>query len=172
MRILLALIGAVAIVVAVVAGGFFLGGFFDVGANYDDHPVVKWALIHVRTASIERHAGGTPPMKLDDPAVIRDGARAFAKAGCANCHGAPGVEWAKFSEGLNPDPPDLKENAAGYPPANVFWVIKNGIRMTGMPSFGKAGVSDNDIWQIVAFVKALPKVSEADYKSWTAPGGQ
>jgi mono/diheme cytochrome c family protein len=111
-------------------------------------------------------------MKLDDPAVIRDGARAFAKAGCANCHGAPGVEWAKFSEGLNPDPPDLKENAAGYAPASIFWVIKNGIRMTGMPSFGKAGVADNDIWQITAFVKVLPKVSEADYKSWTAPGNQ
>jgi mono/diheme cytochrome c family protein len=168
MRIL-ALIGALAIVLAVAAGVFFLGGFFDVAANYDDNPVVKWALIRTRTASIDRHAAGTPPMKLDDPGMIRDGARAFAKAGCANCHGAPGVEWAKFSEGLNPDPPDLKESAAGYEPGHIFWIVKNGIRMTGMPSFGKAGVSDNDIWQITAFVKALPKVSEADYKSWTAP---
>jgi mono/diheme cytochrome c family protein len=171
MRIL-ALIGALAIVVAIAAGVFFLGGFFNVAASEEDNPVVKWALIHVRTASIGKHAAGTPPLKLDDPAVIRDGARAFARAGCANCHGAPGVEWAKFSEGLNPDPPDLKENAAGSEPAQIFWVVKNGIRMTGMPSFGKAGVADNDIWQITAFVKALPKVSEADYKSWTAPAGQ
>ena len=44
--------------------------------------------------------------------------------------------------------------------------------MTGMPSFGKAGVADNEIWQIVSFVKALPKVSEADYKSWTASNNQ
>ena len=44
--------------------------------------------------------------------------------------------------------------------------------MTAMPSFAKAGVGDNEIWQIVAFIKALPKVSEADYKSWTAPAGQ
>src|ERR1700759_5182838 len=109
----LAFIGALGIVIASAAGAFFFGGFFDVSASYDDNPVVKWALIHVRTASIDRHASGTPPLKLDDPAVIQDGARAFAKAGCANCHGAPGVEWAKFSEGLNPDPPDLKENAAG-----------------------------------------------------------
>jgi mono/diheme cytochrome c family protein len=172
MRILLALIGALAIAVAIVAGGFFLGGFFNVAATEEDHPVVKWALIHVRTASIDRHAGGTPPMKLDDPAVVRDGARAFARAGCANCHGAPGVEWAKFSEGLNPDPPDLKEAVSGSEPARIFWAVKNGIRMTGMPSFAKAGLADNDIWQVVAFVKALPKVSEADYKSWTAPGNQ
>jgi mono/diheme cytochrome c family protein len=171
MRVL-AFIGALAIVVAVAAGVFFLGGLFNVAAVEEDHPIVKWALIRARIASIDRHASGTPPLKLDDPAVVRDGARAFARAGCANCHGAPGVEWAKFSEGLNPDPPDLKEAASGYQPANIFWVIKNGIRMTGMPSFGKAGVSDNDIWQITAFVKALPKVSEADYKSWTAPSGQ
>jgi mono/diheme cytochrome c family protein len=169
---LLAFIGALGIVVAIAAGVFFFGGFFNIAASEDDNPVVKWALIQVRTAAINRHASGTSPLKLDDPAVIQNGARAFAKAGCANCHGAPGVEWAKFSEGLNPDPPDLKENAAGYEPANIFWVIKNGIRMTGMPSFGKAGVADNDIWQITAFIKALPKVSEADYKSWTAAGGQ
>jgi mono/diheme cytochrome c family protein len=169
---LLAFIGALGIVVAIAAGVFFFGGFFNIAASEDDNPVVKWALIQVRTAAINRHAGGTSPLKLDDPAVIQDGARAFAKAGCANCHGAPGVEWSKFSEGLNPDPPDLKESAAGYEPAIIFWVIKNGIRMTGMPSFGKAGVADNDIWQITAFIKALPKVSEADYKSWTAAGGQ
>jgi mono/diheme cytochrome c family protein len=168
----LAFIGALAIIVAVAAGVFFFGGFFDVAANYDDNPVVKWALIYVRTAAIERHASGTPPLKLDDPAVVRDGARVFAKAGCVNCHGAPGVDWAKFSEGLNPDPPDLKESASGDEPAQIFWVIKNGIRMTGMPSFGKAGLNDNDIWQITAFIKALPKVSEADYKSWTTSNNQ
>jgi mono/diheme cytochrome c family protein len=171
MRVL-AFIGALAIIVAIAAGVFFFGGFFNVAASEEDNLVVKWALPYVRNASIAHHASGTPPLKLDDPAVIRDGARAFAKAGCVNCHGAPGVEWQKFSEGLNPDPPDLKEDVAGDDPAQIFWAIKNGIRMTGMPSFGKAGLADNDIWQIVAFVKALPKVSEADYKSWTTSAAQ
>ena len=40
--------------------------------------------------------------------------------------------------------------------------------MTGMPSFAQAGASDDDIWSIVAFLKKLPTVSEADYKAWTA----
>jgi mono/diheme cytochrome c family protein len=48
-------------------------------------------------------------------------------------------------------------------------VIKNGINMTGMPAFGAAGATDEDIWAIVAFLKKLPSVSEADYKAWTAP---
>jgi len=48
-------------------------------------------------------------------------------------------------------------------------VIKNGINMTGMPSFALAGAKDDEIWSIVAFLKKLPKVSEADYKAWTTP---
>ena len=105
-------------------------------------------------------------VRLDDPQVIQAGARAFAQQGCATCHGGPGVDYAKFAEGINPGPPELKD-VAGLEPAQLFWAIKNGIRMTGMPSFEKAGVSDQDIWQIVAFVKKLPDVSDADYKTWT-----
>ena len=96
------------------------------------------------------------------------GARAYATRGCTNCHGGPGVEWQKFSEGLNPDPPDLKEVVPSREPRELFWVIKNGIKMTGMPSFTVAGMSDSDIWAIVAFLKKLPSVSEADYKAWSA----
>jgi hypothetical protein len=46
-------------------------------------------------------------------------------------------------------------------------VIKNGINMTGMPSFAAAGAKDSEIWAVVAFLKKLPSVSEADYKAWT-----
>jgi hypothetical protein len=49
----------------------------------------------------------------------------------------------------------------------LFWVIKNGINMTGMPSFARA--KDEDLWSIVAFLKKLPAVSDADYAAWTAP---
>ena len=164
------IIGLLGIIGAAAAGVFFIGGLFNVGAGWDDPAALRWALVQTRQASIARHAGevGAPPVKLDDPAVVRAGAHEYDGAGCVNCHGGPGVEWQKFSEGLNPDPPELKE-VAGMEPAQLFWVIKNGIRMTGMPSFGKAGVSDDDIWKIVAFVKKLPTVSAADYKAWTAP---
>ena len=58
-----------------------------------------------------QHAKDNPPTSLDNPATVQAGARAFSERGCVNCHGAPGVNWAKFSEGLRPDPPDLKELA-------------------------------------------------------------
>jgi len=166
---LLAVIGALAIALAIAAGVYLLGGFYSVAASQDDAGAVVWALTRVRNASIGRHAdSGAPPVVLEDAATVQEGARRYAQLGCANCHGAPGTQWAKFSEGLNPGPPDLSEVAKDRSPVALFWVIKNGIRMTGMPSFAKAGAQDKDIWQIVAFVKKLPGVKEADYKSWTS----
>jgi mono/diheme cytochrome c family protein len=170
----LAAIGALAIIAAIGAAVFFFGGFYNVAATEPDPGIVAWALQHVREASIERHAKDAPTESLEG-AIVQAGARAFANRGCANCHGAPGVTWAKFSEGLRPDPPDLKDVAEELTPSQLFYVIKNGINMTGMPGFGLINVSDTErwvgdpeIWAIVAFVKKLPSVSEEDYKSWTA----
>jgi mono/diheme cytochrome c family protein len=167
MRIL-ALIGAIAIVVVIACAVFFFGGFYSVAATTQDPAVVGWALFKVRQASISHHATDVPPVSLDDPSVIQDGARAFATRGCVNCHGGPGVKWAKFSEGLNPGPPDLKEVVGGLTAPELFWVVKNGIAMTGMPSFGATGVPDQEIWTIAAFLRKLPIVSDQDYKTWTA----
>jgi mono/diheme cytochrome c family protein len=164
----LSYIGALAIIAAVAAGAYFFGGFYSVAATQPDPGIVAWALGYVRDASISRHATDTPPVAMDDPATIKAGARAFAARGCATCHGAPGVMWAKFSEGLRPDPPDLKEAVSDLTPAQIFWVVKNGINMTGMPSFTMAEVPDQEIWTIAAFAKKIPDVSEADYKAWTA----
>jgi mono/diheme cytochrome c family protein len=166
---LLALIGFLAIVAAIGAAVYFFGGYYNVAAS-DPHPaIVDWVLVKVRQASVAKHAEATPTVPLDDAAIIQAGARAYAARGCATCHGAPGVEWAKFSEAVNPDPPDLKEIAKERTPPALFWVIKNGIKMTAMPAFGSIGVDDKEMWSIVAFVRKLPNVSEADFKSWTSP---
>ncbi|HZP68790.1 MAG TPA: cytochrome c [Pseudolabrys sp.] len=164
----LAFIGALAIVAGIGAAVFFLGGFYSVAGTAEDPAIVRWALIQVRTASINRHAGDQPPANINDAQTVQAGAKAFAAHGCANCHGAPGVAWQKYSEGLHPDPPDLKEVVDHRTPAQLFWVVRNGINMTGMPSFALAGAKDEEIWAIVAFLKKLPTVSEADYKAWTA----
>ena len=159
----LAVIGALAILGAIAAGTYFFGGYYSVAGTAADPSLVAWALAHVRSASIERHARDNPPLSLDDPAIVQAGAQAFFERGRVNCHGGPGVEWAKFSEGLHPDPPELKELANERTPPQLFWVIKNGINMTGMPSFGAIEVPDDEIWTIVAFVKKLPSVSDDDF---------
>ena len=168
MRIL-ALIGALAIIVAIGAAIFFFGGFYSVAENEDDPAIVSWALATVRSSSVTRHATDQPPAPLDDPATIKAGARTYATIGCVNCHGGPpDANWAKWSEGLKPVPADLKVMAKERTAPQLFWAIKNGIKFTGMPSFGLAGASDEQIWSIVAFIKSLPTTTDADYKAWTA----
>ena len=164
---LLALIGALGLVVAIAAAVFFFGGFFNVAATNPEPAPVSWALIKVRMASVDRHATDRPPAGYDSPDKVQAGAKAYMARGCTNCHGGPGVEWQKFSEGLRPDPPDLKEVVPNREPRHLFWVVKNGINMTGMPGFGAIGMEDPEIWSVVAFLKKLPNVSEADFKTWT-----
>jgi len=164
---LLAFIGVLAILAAIAAGIYFFGGYYSVAAATPNPGLIDWALGRTRVASVAHHAPRSSPVRLDDPAVVRDGARAYSELGCVNCHGAPGVDWAKFSEGLRPDPPDLKDIAKELEPGEIFWVVKNGINMTGMPSFGLIKAEDNKMWAIAAFVKKLPIVSPEDYKAWT-----
>ncbi len=77
---------------------------------------------------------------------------------------APGQEPEAAGQGLNPKPPDLAESAARMTPAELFWVTKNGIKMTGMPAWG-ATHDDASIWPVVAFLTALPSLDEAAYRT-------
>ncbi|WP_406857718.1 cytochrome c [Alsobacter sp. KACC 23698] len=165
----LAVVGALAILVGIGAAVYLFGGFYSVAAQVEDPAVMNWALVQIRSRSIRRNAADAPPP--DFQGRVAAGAKAFVQRGCPTCHGAPGMEWAKFSEGLNPSPPDLKDIAGGLEPQHIFWVVKHGIRMTGMPSFAAAGVADDEIWSIAAFVKQLPKASEGDFKAWTGQAG-
>jgi mono/diheme cytochrome c family protein len=165
----LAFIGALAILAVIGAAIYFFGGFYNVAESEDNPAIVDWALASVRGASVVAHATETPPANLGDIETVKTGARAYSTIGCVNCHGGPpNANWAKWSEGLKPVPADLKAMAKERTPSQLFWVIKNGIKFTGMPSFGLAGASDQDVWSVVAFILKVPTMSDDDYKAWTA----
>ena len=69
-----------------------------------------------------------------------------------------------IGEGLNPEPPDLSEEAAHMTPQELFWITQNGIKMTGMPAFGPTH-SDEELWAMVAFMQKLPDLSPEKYKA-------
>ena len=167
-RNVMATIGVLSIIVGASAAYFFFGGYFNVAATAHEPGVIRWALIHVREASIKRHATDTASIELATDQIIGSGARAYSDRGCVSCHGAPGVVWNKFSEGLRPDPADLIEIGKIRSQAELYFVIKNGINMTGMPSFGSS--SEQEIWSIVAFIKQLPSVSAEQFKNWSGNG--
>ena len=165
----LAFIGALAILAIIGAAIFFFGGFYNVAQSAKNPAIVDWALASVRGASVVAHGTEPPPDNLDKDETVKAGARVYSTIGCVNCHGGPpNSNWAKWSEGLTPVPADLKVMAKARTASQLFWVIKNGIKFTAMPGFGMAGATDEQIWQIVAFIKKLPSMSDQDYKTWTA----
>ena len=164
----LALIGALATIVDVAGLIYFFGGFYSVAENEDNPAIVDWALASV-TAPWSPGMQPTGARQSRRSRTVKAGARAYATIGCVNCHGGPpDANWAKWSEGLKPVPANLKVMAKERTAPQLFWAIKNGIKFTGMPSFGLAGASDEQIWSIVAFIKKPPTSSDEDYKTWTA----
>lgn len=153
---------AVAYGVLVVGGLVVIyAGLYDVAATAPHWPLTTQVFETARRRSIERHAAGIrPPDGPATDATVLAGVDHFA-AHCAVCHGAPGVPKGDIAEGLHPAPPDLKEAAQRYTSAELFWILKHGIKMSGMPAWNDH--TDDELWATVAFLARLPTMSEADY---------
>jgi len=149
--------------IVVAAGAVYLyGGFFDVAATDRHWPATAWLLQTARMRSIRMHAGDIRvPPDIDDPAKLAIGTEHFATH-CVVCHGAPGVPKDDLALGMYPRPPYLPQVAGRYSDGELFWIIKHGIKMSGMPAW--ADHSDDEIWATVAFLRKLGAgMSEADY---------
>src|SRR3954452_14277306 len=147
----------------VLIGGAVLvySGVYDIGAKAPHWRITHWVIETARVRSIKTHAAGiVAPPGLDDAAPIPMGTEHFA-AHCASCHGAPGVPRGDIANGLYPRPADLADAVKRYTPGELFWIVKNGIKMSGMPAW--ADHSDEELWGTVAFIEKLPGMSEADY---------
>lgn len=162
------------IVIVIIAAAFIAyiySGAYGVNATGDNWGPVDWVLRTVSEHSIDAAAANVQvPDDLASDARIRAGAKHYA-AMCAVCHLAPGMDDTEVRQGLNPRPPQLYKFAQYIDPKVAFWVIRNGVRMTAMPAWGPTH-GDNDIWDIVAFVKTLSKTSPAQYKALTAGAEQ
>jgi mono/diheme cytochrome c family protein len=161
MRCIIASILTAALVMTVGVSAFIYSGVYNVAATSSDWLVTRWVLETARMRSIKAHAAGIEaPPGLDDEAKILTGVAHFA-AHCAVCHGAPGVPKGDIAAGLNPQPPDLAHASGHYIPSELFWLLKHGIKMTGMPAWSDH--SEEELWATVAFLQRLPGMSEEDY---------
>lgn len=115
-----------------------------------------------RSVAKRAPARNNPILRSAD--VLREGL-AHYKENCVVCHGAPGVDASEAGQGLNPPAPDLTlPRVQERPDGQVFWIIANGIRMTGMPAFSPTH-KEEEIWKIVAFVRHLPEVTPEEQKT-------
>ena len=153
--ILLVVAAAAALVVS-------YSGLYNVAATNPDSKPMRQFLMMTMDHSVQHHSRGiVVPANLEDTAVIHKGFEHYQEM-CVQCHGAPGVKRSEMAEGLNPKAPKLLWAAKEDGPAELYWITKNGIKMSGMPGFGPTHHED-ELWAIVAFVKQLPNLDSAGY---------
>jgi len=154
-----------ALILLTLAGliGYAYSGLYDVAASEPDNAAMRWLLVTVRDHSIDRRAAGIEVPPLTDPELVEEGFEHYHEM-CVDCHLAPGVDSSEIRQGLNPQPPLLVNVIPHSSPARLFWVIKNGVKMSGMPAWGTSH-SDQMIWAMVAFLEQLPNMTPAQYQA-------
>ncbi len=157
--------GSAAVFVALGASVFYVAsGAYDIGADTPHWDMTRAAIETFRDRSIAVRTRDISVPDLGDEQLVLKGAGQYA-AMCVNCHLAPGMKDSEIRPGLYPQPPNLSEKRVD--PARAFWVVKHGLKMSGMPAWG-LGHDDAAIWSIVAFVSKLPGLSEDHYKQMVA----
>lgn len=154
---------------AAMAGGgaLFIGsGVYNIGAD-DHHTKAVLVLIErLRERSIEARARMIALQYVSDPARIAAGARHYA-ALCVGCHLAPGVTKSEIRPGLYPHPPNLAQEDL-RDGRRAFWIVKHGIKMSAMPSWGKT-LDDAAIWDVVSFIREMPEMTPEIYRQISQP---
>ncbi|WP_298261541.1 cytochrome c [Bradyrhizobium sp.] len=152
--VLIACLGAASVVI--------YGGVYDIAADTPHSQPVYWLLQKVRQYSIAARAHDDVPNDLGEAKRIASGAGQYAEM-CSGCHLAPGIKRTEVSRGLYPRAPELRRGSA-LTPAEEFWVVKHGIKMTGMPAWGVTH-DDELLWDVVAFLRKMPELTAEQYKA-------
>ncbi len=152
----------------IVAGGLFVGatvfvlsGVYNVAARSPHWSITNWLLIVVRDRSIATSAYGIPVPDLVDESLADLGAEHYRGA-CATCHGVPGQGSGPVYRSMLPAPPDLITAHGDYTSAELFWIIYNGLKFTGMPAWAGEGRSD-EVWSLVSFLHRLRREGAKRY---------
>lgn len=150
------------VLLAAAGAAVVYGGLFNVAADVPHSNAVYWLLDMARERSIAVRATGIAvPDDLADPKRILSGAGQYAEM-CAECHLAPGMTRTEIARGLYPRAPELRRGSR-LSAAEQFWVIKHGIKLTGMPAWGLTH-EDNILWDVVAFLRKLPELNPEQYR--------
>lgn len=151
-----------AVLILLVAGIVVMySGVINVAATERHAPLTAFVLDTTMDHSVRYHAKGITPPPLDDARTVMDGFRHYREM-CVDCHLAPGIDSSEIRKGLLPEPPELQRTVADWKPTELFWIVRNGVKMTGMPAWGVTH-SDAQIWAIVAFLEKLPNMTAAQY---------
>jgi len=163
MKTVISTLLVIALLAAAIIGMVIVTGSYNFAADEPHWSVTEKIISSARHRSIDLRAEHIPvPNDLDDPQRIHRGAEHY-QAMCVGCHLAPGIEESELREGMYPRPPALAEHGI-HDPKGAYWVIKHGIKMSGMPAWGKSH-DEQSLWDMVALLSALPSLSESDWQA-------
>jgi mono/diheme cytochrome c family protein len=138
---------------AMLGAAFILSGVYNVAASARHFYLTEWVLELLLSRSIDTQSAGVEAPDLSDPALVRLGARHFV-SGCQPCHSGPGLEPSPIAQGMYPAAPPLGDNVHDWKDRELFFIIRHGLKYTGMPQW--AGYARGDeVWALVAFVRHL-----------------
>lgn len=149
------------------AAAFVHFGIFNIAADEPHSKAVHHLVETVRERSIVMRSPDIEVPPLNKAELIISGATEYNEM-CTGCHLRPGLENTELREGLYPQPPNLSM-VKRDDPRETFWIIKHGLKMTGMPAWGKTH-DDGRIWAMVAFLQQLPRLTPAQYEALADPG--
>ncbi len=160
---ILALVGALG------AYAFMRSGFYNIAATSQHLQFVYTFLEQGMHHSVRFHARDISAPALTDEAMIARGAVLY-RDHCVQCHGAPGVAPAGIGMGMQPVPGPLIDARSKWQPNQMYWIVRHGIKMSGMPAW-EYRMSDEQLWQVVAFMQRLPELTPAQYAAAVKESG-
>ncbi|MGA7951682.1 MAG: cytochrome c [Thiobacillaceae bacterium] len=163
------LLSSVALAVMAAVAAYVWFGGYNVAADKPHWKITARLIEAVRERSITVRARNLAvPDSLNQPLRIEAGADLYDEM-CTDCHLAPGKKNSELRRGLNPQPPDLPTDGIDDP-QTAFWTIKHGVKLTAMPAWGLSH-TDQQIWDMVAFLRKVQNMPEARYQALVAAGG-
>jgi hypothetical protein len=122
----------------------------------------------VRRLAVPRRARDAQNPVPFTPEVWRD-ARAHFADHCAGCHGNDGRGETDLGRNLYPKAPDMRQSdTQRLSDGEIFWIIENGVRLTGMPAWGNGTADDEDSWKLVHFVRHLNELTKEHLEEMSA----
>jgi thiosulfate dehydrogenase len=165
------ILGIVITIVALLIGGLGLAllGFLPTRANSTPPAMESHIAMSALDNSVDRHAPRlNNPVPPTDENLI-DGMKSYTM-NCAGCHGGLDRKPADFGHSFYPPAPDLILDPPDDPEWHVFYVVRNGVRYTGMPAWDKT-LSEPDMWKITAFLTRIDKLPPAVQDYWKKSTG-
>ncbi|HJP69378.1 MAG TPA: cytochrome c [Sphingomicrobium sp.] len=157
---------ALGIVVIVPIGvfAFVKSGIYSVAASQRHTKFTQWITHDTMINSVDVRARGLNPPAWTSADQLVAGFCAY-ETHCVACHGASAVARQQWVSGMEPQPPYLLDVTRRFTPSQLFWIAKNGIKMTGMPGWGDS-MSDRKIWNVVAWLEASEKLPPQTFVQW------